>query len=99
MFRNTGRACIYILLSTLLMISTLHSIDTDPAFLTQCGDSFGILAPMVTGYLMNSTGGFAILFAGCGVLVVLRSRSVLLLAKHATIGKAALPLATAPAPA
>ena len=43
------------------------------AFLTLGGNSFGILAPIVTGYLVTSTGSFTVPFIICGVLAVLGS--------------------------
>jgi MFS family permease len=41
------------------------------AFLTLGGNSFGILAPIVTGYLVSGTGSFTIPFIVCGVLALL----------------------------
>lgn len=41
------------------------------AFVTLGGNSFGILAPIVTGYLVNATGNFSIAFMICGVLALL----------------------------
>ncbi|HTI81953.1 MAG TPA: MFS transporter [Acetobacteraceae bacterium] len=55
------------------------------AFLTLGGNSFGILAPIVTGYLVSSTGSFTIPFIICGVLAVLGSITSLL-ATRGTIG-------------
>jgi MFS family permease len=55
------------------------------AFLTLGGNSFGILAPIVTGYLVTSTGSFTIPFIVCGVLAVLGSITAML-ATRGTIG-------------
>jgi MFS family permease len=55
------------------------------AFLTLGGNSFGILAPIVTGYLVSSTGSFTIPFVICGVLAILGSLTALL-ATRGTIG-------------
>jgi MFS family permease len=41
------------------------------AFLTLGGNSFGILAPIITGYLVSGTGSFTIPFIVCGVLALL----------------------------
>lgn len=70
------------------------------AFLTLGGNSFGILAPIVTGYLVSSTGSFTLPFIICGVLAVLGSITAML-ATRGTIGgasPAAVPTAAASAP-
>jgi MFS family permease len=41
------------------------------AFLTLGGNSFGLLAPIVTGYLVGATGSFNIPFVVCGVLALI----------------------------
>ena len=41
------------------------------AFVTLGGNSFGIMAPIVTGYLVSATGSFTIPFIVCGVLALL----------------------------
>jgi MFS family permease len=47
------------------------------AFLTLGGNSFGILAPIVTGYLVSATGSFTIPFIVCGVLAIVGSLTAL----------------------
>lgn len=69
------------------------------AFLTLGGNSFGILAPIVTGYLVSSTGSFTLPFIICGVLAVLGSLTALLTTRG-TIGgtdMSSLPHVAAPA--
>ncbi len=41
------------------------------AFVTLGGNCFGIMAPIVTGYLVTATGSFTMPFIVCGVLAVL----------------------------
>jgi ACS family glucarate transporter-like MFS transporter len=55
------------------------------AFLTLGGNSFGILAPIVTGYLVTSTGSFTLPFIICGILAVLGSVTAMV-ATRGTIG-------------
>jgi ACS family glucarate transporter-like MFS transporter len=58
------------------------------AFLTLGGNSFGILAPIVTGYLVTGTGSFTIPFIVCGVLALLGA-IVALFGARAPIGESA----------
>ena len=58
------------------------------AFLTLGGNSFGILAPIVTGYLVSGTGSFTIPFIVCGVLALLGA-IVALLGARMPIGEQA----------
>jgi len=53
------------------LLRTQADVGRAIAFLTLGGNSFGIMAPIVTGYLVNSTGSFTIAFIVCGVLAVL----------------------------
>ncbi len=55
------------------------------AFLTLGGNVFGILAPIVTGYLVSSTGSFTIPFIVCGSFAVLGALSALFVVRG-TIG-------------
>jgi MFS family permease len=55
------------------------------AFLTLGGNSFGVLAPIVTGYLVSSTGSFTLPFIICGVLAVLGSVTAIV-ATRGTVG-------------
>jgi ACS family glucarate transporter-like MFS transporter len=48
------------------------------AFLTLGGNCFGIMAPIVTGYLVNDTGSFTIPFIVCGALAILGALVALL---------------------
>ena len=51
------------------------------------GNVFGILAPIVTGYVIQETGSFNMAFVVAGALLVLGSLTVFLLA-HKPIGSA-----------
>jgi ACS family D-galactonate transporter-like MFS transporter len=53
------------------------------AFLTLGGNSFGIMAPIVTGYLVTGTGSFTIPFIVCGVLALLGATAALFGARGA----------------
>jgi ACS family glucarate transporter-like MFS transporter len=53
------------------LLRTQADVGRAVAFLTLGGNSFGIMAPIVTGYLVNSTGSFTIPFFVCGTLAVL----------------------------
>jgi ACS family glucarate transporter-like MFS transporter len=53
------------------LLRTQADVGRAIAFLTLGGNSFGIMAPIVTGYLVNSTGSFTIAFIVCGALAVL----------------------------
>jgi MFS family permease len=64
------------------------------AFLTLGGNSFGILAPIVTGYLVSSTGSFTIPFVICGVLAILGSLTALLATRGTIGGEQLAPLPT-----
>jgi MFS family permease len=74
-----------------------HPNDVGRAFalLTLGGNTFGILAPIVTGYLVSSTGSFTIPFIICGVLAVLGSMSALLATRGTIGGERESPLAHA----
>ncbi|HVY13994.1 MAG TPA: MFS transporter [Rhodopila sp.] len=67
------------------------------AFLTLGGNSFGILAPIVTGYLVSGTGSFTIPFIVCGVLA-LAGAFVALLGARMPIGETAASTPVVPAP-
>jgi ACS family glucarate transporter-like MFS transporter len=69
------------------------------AFLTLGGNSFGILAPIVTGYLVSSTGSFTLPFIICGVLAVLGSITAMLATRGTIGGESAAPLSLAAASA
>jgi ACS family glucarate transporter-like MFS transporter len=60
------------------------------AFLTLGGNSFGILAPIVTGYLVSSTGSFTIPFIVCGVLAVVGAITAMFGARD-TVGDRVVP--------
>ncbi len=67
------------------------------AFLTLGGNSFGIMAPIVTGYLVSSTGSFTLPFVICGVLAVLGSVTALLATRGTIGGERSSPLPRAAA--
>jgi ACS family glucarate transporter-like MFS transporter len=56
------------------------------ACLTVGGNAFGLLAPIVTGYLVSGTGSFTIPFVLCGALAVAGALCVLLVV-HRAIGE------------
>jgi MFS family permease len=66
------------------------------AFVTLGGNSFGIMAPIVTGYLVSSTGSFTIPFLVCGVLAILGA-VVAIVAIRAPIGALVPPAISHPA--
>jgi MFS family permease len=53
------------------------------AFLVLGGNSFGVLAPIVTGYLVAATGSFNSAFVAAGVLALVGALAALLLARGA----------------
>jgi ACS family glucarate transporter-like MFS transporter len=60
------------------------------AFLVLGGNSFGLLAPIVTGYVVAATGSFDTAFAVAGALALVGSVAVLALV-HGTLGEHARP--------
>jgi MFS family permease len=52
------------------LLRTQADVGRAVAFLTLGGNSFGIMAPIVTGYLVTSTRSFTIPFIVCGALAV-----------------------------
>lgn len=66
------------------------------ALLTLGGNSFGILAPIVTGYLVARTGSFNIPFVVCGALALVGSL-VALMGARVPIGHAAASMPVQPA--
>ena len=46
------------------------------------GNIFGILAPIVTGYVIAASGGYGLAFVVAGVLLAFGATSILLLARH-----------------
>lgn len=76
-----------------------NDVGRDFAFLTLGGNSFGILAPIVTGYLVSSTGSFTLPFIICGVLAVLGSVTAMVATRGTIGGERAAPLPHAAAPA
>jgi MFS family permease len=67
------------------------------AFLTLGGNTFGILSPIVTGYVVTGTGSFTIPFIVCGVLALIGAALSLLGARRPIGGVdvAAIPTQTA----
>lgn len=81
------------------LLRTHSDVGRAFAFLTLGGNSFGILAPIVTGYLVTNTGSFTIPFIICGALAVLGAVTAML-ATRGTIGGesfGSLPQGAAPA--
>jgi ACS family glucarate transporter-like MFS transporter len=62
------------------------------AFLVLGGNSFGLLAPIVTGYLVEATGNFNSAFVLAGVLALIGATVTLLLART-PIGEVPAPVA------
>jgi ACS family glucarate transporter-like MFS transporter len=62
------------------------------AFLVLGGNSFGLLAPIVTGYLVEATGNFNSAFVLAGVLALIGATVTLLLART-PIGEVRAPVA------
>lgn len=60
------------------------------AFFTLGGISFGLMAPIVTGYLVSSTGNFAVALVLCGVLSLVAAIVVTTLTRH-PMGEGARP--------
>ena len=53
------------------------------AFLVLGGNVFGLLAPIVTGYIVQATGSFASAFVLAGVLALIGAAVLLVLTRHA----------------
>src|SRR5271169_4487095 len=60
------------------------------AFLVLGGNSFGLLAPIVTGYVVAATGSFNAAFAVAGALALVGAVAVLVLVRG-TLGEHARP--------
>jgi MFS family permease len=84
-FSNTATAANPALTSDLLR----SPADTGRAFafLVLGGNIFGLLAPIVTGYIVQATGSFALAFVLAGVLALLGAVLSLVLTRH-TLGEA-----------
>ena len=81
------------------LLRTQADVGRAVAFLTLGGNSFGIMAPIVTGYLVSSTGSFTIPFFVCGALAVLGAVLALVMTRG-VIGaenRMTMPLAVEPA--
>jgi ACS family glucarate transporter-like MFS transporter len=51
-------------------------------FLVVGGNIFGLMAPIVTGYVVSTTGGYDWAFIIAGVLLVIGATSILTLARQ-----------------
>ncbi len=60
------------------------------AFLVLGGNTFGLLAPIVTGYLVEATGSFNSAFIAAGALALVGAAAALILSRG-TIGEHARP--------
>jgi ACS family glucarate transporter-like MFS transporter len=52
------------------LVRSSDDVGTAAGFITAVGNLFGLLAPIVTGYVVAGTGGFAMAFTVVGVLLV-----------------------------
>lgn len=53
------------------LVRSSQDVGTAAGFITAAGNLFGLLAPIVTGYLVANTGGFAMAFTVMGALLIL----------------------------
>jgi len=53
------------------LVASEQDVGTAAGFITAVGNLFGLLAPIVTGYVVAATGGFATAFATVGALLML----------------------------
>jgi len=68
------------------LLTSQNDVGRAFAFLTLGGNSFGIMAPIVTGYLVSGTGSFTSAFIVCGVLAVIGTLAALF-ATRGTVGE------------
>ena len=82
---------------TAALISDLLRSPSDAgrafAFLVLGGNTFGLLAPIVTGYLVAATGSFSSAFIAAGVLALIGAVAALALARGTLGEHPARPLA------
>ncbi|MDY0976570.1 MFS transporter [Massilia sp. CFBP9012] len=55
------------------LLRSSEDVGTAAGFVTAVGNLFGLLAPIVTGYVVAGTGGFAAAFAVVGILLIVGS--------------------------
>jgi len=55
------------------LVRSSEDVGTAAGFITAVGNLFGLLAPIVTGYVVAGTGGFGMAFAVVGILLILGS--------------------------
>lgn len=55
------------------LVRSNEDVGTAAGFITAVGNLFGLLAPIVTGYVVAGTGGFGMAFAVVGILLILGS--------------------------
>ncbi len=72
------------------LLKSEDDIGTAAGFVTAGGNLFGLLAPIVTGYLVAGTGGFAAAFITVGVLLVIGA-ALAMFGTRAPIGPTAQP--------
>ena len=72
------------------------TLPVSPAFLVLGGNVFGLLAPIVTGYIVQATGSFASAFVLAGVLALVGAVLSLVLTRHTLGEKVSLAAALAP---
>jgi MFS family permease len=92
-FANTGPAANATLTSDLLRSPA--DAGRAFAFLVLGGNAFGLLAPIVTGYLVEATGSFSSAFIAAGVLAVIGGVATLALSRG-TIGEVSEAVAPRP---
>jgi MFS family permease len=75
--------------TTSLNFALLNDLLPDPrdvgvamAFLVVGGNIFGLMAPIVTGYVISATGSYDMAFAIAGALLITGAASILLLTRR-----------------
>jgi MFS family permease len=64
------------------LVLTPRDVGVAMAFLVLGGNVFGLLAPIVTGYVVSITGSYDMAFVIAGVLLVVGAASILTLTRH-----------------
>jgi len=64
------------------LVLTPRDVGVAMAFLVLGGNVFGLLAPIVTGYVISITGSYDMAFIIAGVLLVVGAGSILTLTRH-----------------
>lgn len=64
------------------LVRSNEDVGTAAGFVTAVGNLFGLLAPIVTGYVVAGTGGFGMAFGGVGILLIIGSAVAVLGARR-----------------